>query len=114
MTHVNKIASGPLIRVAHEMDRQDAKWGDQRQHPDGTGPDYRGLAQMAKRETDEAARNGTLTWRHILLEEMFEAFSETDPALLIEELTQCAAVCATWINAIHSREPVPTANEGQA
>ena len=81
-----------------EMDRQDAKWGPQT-HPDGTG--IRGdapRAHKAKQVTDDAARAGTLTWRQILDEEIFEAYAETDPQKLYDELTQVSGVSMQWAN----------------
>ena len=52
---------------------------------------------------DEAAKSGTLTWRHILLEEVFEALAESDPAKLRTESIQSAAVIAAWVEDIDSR-----------
>lgn len=112
--------------VAAERARQDAKWGEQN-HPDGTGPNTtplvaivkvawrgnevpvgvqhyaHGLALMAKQTTDHAARAGMVTWRDILLEEVFEALAEDDPAALRTELIQVAAVAQQWAEAIDRR-----------
>jgi len=69
--------------------------------PDGTGDSasdaMRSVAQML---CDQATRRGTLTWRDILREEVFEAFAETDRDKLREELIQVAAVAVQWIEAI--------------
>jgi hypothetical protein len=99
-----------LLEVFDERVRQNAKWGEQN-HPDGTGPDVHwginGPARMirddAKRDTDEAAVAGAVTWLHIALEEMAEAFAEDDPAKLRTELLQVAAVCVQWVQAIDRR-----------
>lgn len=42
-------------------------------------------------------------WDGILLEEVWEALAEADPAKLRTELLQVAAVCAAWISDIDSR-----------
>jgi hypothetical protein len=45
-----------------------------------------------------------LTWRDILLEEVYEAFAETDSDRLREELIQVAAVALSWVDAIDRRK----------
>ena len=113
-----------LAEIGAERVRQDQKWGEQN-HPDGTGPDSsplgrirqihadgkghsklfaHGMAAMAKQATDEAAEAGTLTFADILLEEVFEALAESDPAKLRTELIQTAAVATQWVEAIDRRE----------
>lgn len=92
-----------LVDMQLERIRQDAKWGVQR-HPDGTGaPSWAEIAQMAKSDCARAVKNGNLTWRQILLEEIYEAFTEKDAARLREELIQSGAVIAAWVEAIDSR-----------
>lgn len=71
--------------------------------PDGTGPEYRAWADMAKANGELAESSGDLTWRHVLEEEFEESLSETDPALLRAELLQTAAVCVRWVEAIDRR-----------
>jgi len=106
--------------VRAERARQDQKWGEQN-HPDGTGAttyplngDHHDLyataeswaeelATWSQTETDHAARTGTVSWRHILLEEVFEALAEDDPAKLRAELVQVAAVAQQWAEAIDRR-----------
>ena len=86
-----------LAEVLAERVRQDAKWGEQN-HPDGTGLRAdAAMAALAKADCDRAARDGELTYRHILDEEVCEAFAETDPAKLRVELVQVAAVAVAWI-----------------
>lgn len=83
--------------IRAERARQDARWGEQN-HPDGTGrPGDYGDAVLAQRACDIAADNGTLTYRHILEEEVAEAFAESDPVRLEAELVQVAAVSVAWI-----------------
>lgn len=101
-----------LIDVQREMVRQDEKWGEQN-HPNGTGPmhwdtrsmqTFKEMADRARDECDMAAREGRLTWRHILLEEVFEAMAESDEAKLSGELIQVEGVAAQWRNAIKRRQ----------
>lgn len=100
-----------LSDVQAEENRQDAKWGEQN-HPDGTGPDVPVLADLLRDGTDAAwlavqateatdvkARDGAVTWRDILLEEVFEALAESSPEKLRTELVQVAAVAAQWVKA---------------
>ncbi|WP_026931205.1 hypothetical protein [Glycomyces tenuis] len=96
-------ASVVLGDIAAEQVRQDAKFGEQN-HIDGTG-DYDEAADAARRACQRAAKHGYLTWRHVLAEEVAEAFAETDPAKLRAELIQVAAVAATWVEAIDRRTP---------
>lgn len=80
-----------------ERARQIAKFGDQH-HPDGTGgPVMRLRADEARAQCQYLADNGGVDWRSILLEEVYEAFAEADPAKLREELLQVAAVCSAWV-----------------
>lgn len=95
-----------------EQDRQDRKWGPDRHHPNGTGPDVAALAEIgldpfrataqelaeaATAATDRRATNGMLDWADILLEEVFEALAEEGPRELRHELVQARAVIAQWI-----------------
>lgn len=92
-----------LMEVSDERERQDARWGQQN-HPDGTGdPIAQELAAFARAVCDRAARDGTVTWSHILDEEAKEALAESNPVRLREELVQLGAVCVAWIQAIDRR-----------
>lgn len=102
-----------LGALAEELDaergRQLAKFGDQR-HPDGTGPHVRFLGMslsaiegIVKNVTERNNCIGEAIWLPILLEEVFEALAEPDPAQLRAELVQVAAVCAAWISDIDRR-----------
>jgi hypothetical protein len=82
--------------VITERSRRDAEWGEQN-HPDGTGPYTQPLtfpktgsrisegdfalllARLLRNETDLAATRADVTWRHILLEEVFEALAGGRP-----------------------------------
>lgn len=93
-----------------ERERQRAKWGTQ-DHPDGTG--YSGeyvagqeadsLREIAQQSCEAAFRDGRGTWRHILAEEIAEAFAEDDETRLRNELIQVAAVAVQWCEAIDRR-----------
>ena len=87
--------------IKEERARQDRKWGPDRSHPNGTGsPGTKDVADIARMECDNAFRGGWGTWRHILEEEVKEAFAEENPEALAAELIQVAAVCVAWIQDI--------------
>lgn len=92
-----------LADILEERLRQEDQWGEQN-HPDGTGGNAGLLAEWAREACQRAAASGTVTWQHILLEEVYEAFAETDPAALRAELIQVAAVAAAWAEAIDRRQ----------
>jgi hypothetical protein len=92
-----------LTDVYAERLAQDKKWGEQN-HPDGTGmPGDDVLANSARESCDRAAKSGRLTFRHILMEEVYEACAESGAAELRNELIQVAAVAVAWIEAIDRR-----------
>lgn len=91
--------------LVEEMERQDAKWGEQN-HPDGTEVSiYKPHADYARSECEKAFAAGKGTWLHILREEVLEAFAEEDREKLKNELLQIAAVCIQWRRAIDRRPP---------
>jgi hypothetical protein len=95
--------TGVLAEIHAERARQDERWGEQN-HPDGTGlPVYQHAARRYRDHADRAATGGHLAWRDVLLEEVYEALAETDPARLRAELVQVAAVAACWIECIDRR-----------
>ncbi|AGZ38587.1 hypothetical protein [Actinoplanes friuliensis] len=102
MGDVRSEPAAVLAEVAAERRAQDKKWGLQN-HPDGTGPAYAAEAALARKECDEAAATGSLSWRHILLEEVAEATAEDDPEALRRELIQVAAVAVAWAEALDRR-----------
>lgn len=112
----NDIDSKLLLAVLAERRRQDRKWGEPHEQPDGTGPyslpllnilgemiTASELAERAKRATDEAITEGRVTLADILLEEVFEALAEEAADPLTTELTQVAAVCVKWARIITER-----------
>lgn len=93
-----------LGEVGDERIRQRERYGQQR-HPDGTGlPGDQFACVRAQVACDRATDERRLTWRHILEEEVCEAFAETDPELLRAELIQVAAVAVQWIEALDARK----------
>lgn len=108
MTALNEPHLYSVLEEVHdERRRQHVKFGEQN-WSDGTGPrvafgslDYmEEHANSAKRRTDKAAQDGTLTWKDILTEEFFEALAESDQAALRTELVQVAGVAVAWIEKI--------------
>jgi hypothetical protein len=95
-----------LEEVLHERLKQNEKWGEQ-SHPDGTGGALAfEVAEITRRDCEFAFSDVTTdvgTWRHILDEEVAEAFAETEPDKLRAELVQVAAVAAAWIESIDRR-----------
>lgn len=100
-----------LADITAEREAQHAVHGVQHHLPDGTGPQWARLADNARRECEQDAAAGRLTWRHVLLEEVAEALAESDPTRLRRELVQVVAVGAQWLQAIDNRS-VPAAPEG--
>lgn len=66
--------------------------------------DARHLADQATLDTKAHSQNeggdGTITWWHILREEVFEAAAESDPDALRAEMIQVAAVALKMIDAL--------------
>jgi hypothetical protein len=112
-THCRKI----LGRVWGERHKQEAAYG----HVNGklkwgTGPDAEWLHPFVGPEGDFKAaqiqemfrsayeryeeEQGLPTWRHLVLEEVAEAFQEDDPERRAEELIQVAALCVSWVERI--------------
>lgn len=122
-----------LADIADEAIRSIEKHGEQLHVPMGTGPgthplvvgvDSHGpfrvtaattLADVFTRDTKARTANeggdGSVTWWHILRDEVFEAAAEDDPARLRAELVQVAAVALKMIDAldrVSTPEPEPT------
>lgn len=109
------VTSRVLHEVLRERDAQDRRWGQQDfpfHHEidgDGTylmGRPYTGLERMFKDACDSRralAQGGGPDTRSnalVLLEEVFEALAETDPAKAREEMVQVAAVAVKVIEAM--------------
>jgi hypothetical protein len=97
-----------LAEVAAERRRQFELWGDQRvpmfhrKYPDGIasplGRSYGTLATAFKELGKLLGHDDS--WDRILLEEVFEALAESDPAKIREELVQVAAVAVKMVEMI--------------
>lgn len=55
---------------------------------------------IAQHSCDRAARQGTLTFAHILEEETYEALAEEDDIKLRAELIQVCATAVRWIESL--------------
>lgn len=87
-----------------ERQRQIEKWGAERHLPDGCDLRAYPMAEYCKVLVDHLAERGEITWAAILMEEVLEAMTETDPENLAKELVQVAAVCCAWTEDIKTRK----------
>lgn len=94
--------SSVLVEIAAERAAQDARFGVQ-DLPDGTDAEYVVEADRHREDCDRMFRFGMGTYRHVFLEEVYEALAETDPVKLRAELVQAVAVGVKWIEAIDRR-----------
>ncbi len=103
-----------LAELAVERGRQHTQHGDQSRLPDGTGGTHaQALAGAARSDCQAAAAAGTVTFAHILAEEVAEALAEDTAAELRAELVQVAAVAVQWIEAIDARPVNPDCKGGK-
>ena len=104
-----------INEIIQERKRQDEKWGEQN-HP-FTDPILKGRESMrlceeyeiptegrAKQLTNINSRRGSVTWGHIIVEELSEAISAQDSIKIREELVQLAAVCIAAIESLERNE----------
>jgi hypothetical protein len=118
----------PDLRIARlvldERQRQDARWGEPKDLPNGTGPTAQPLRFLepmptadiystadelqayAKEHTDNATHLGGVTYADILTEEHLEALAESDREKLFDELIQVAAVAQKWCRALIEHQGV--------
>lgn len=117
-------SSDVLGEVADERQRQEVKWGQQN-HPDRFSVGYNATAdacdlrdyaikadrwkvvnaaRVAHRNRFGTPSDRNAAWDGVLLEEVYEALAESDPAKLRTELVQVAAVAVAWIESIDRRE----------
>lgn len=103
-----KRVSDVLGEVYAERAKQDAKWGQQN-HPmvlpiNNESADERaghnGYANDYKKLNDMRATAGADAWDTILLEEVHEAFAESNPDRVRAEMIQVAAVAVAIIECI--------------
>lgn len=93
-----------LAEIQAERMRQLTKWGVQHREDGTGGPVMRDEAEAMKYRCQYLAEHGGADWRAVLLEEVYEALAEADPAALRAELVQVGAVCTAWIEDIDSRK----------
>ena len=106
---------GVLQEILAERGRQVVRYGDNSDLEDGTGPRVQWAFPLlyARADRIEMAfrvgyeryeeRNGKPTWMHLVREEVAEAFKESDPVRLREELLQVAALCVSWVEKLDER-----------
>lgn len=92
-----------LDEILAERVRQTRLHGDQSHLPNGTSAGFAVNAQHARHVCDLKTERGELTFRHILMEEVWEAVSATTDPEFRTELVQVAAVCVQIIEAIDGR-----------
>lgn len=85
--------------VRAERDAQDAKFGVQ-DLPNGTGGQFAHVADHYRRACDASFARREGSFRHVFLEEVWEAMAESDPEALRAELIQAIAVGVKWVEAI--------------
>jgi hypothetical protein len=100
-----------VAEIVGERRRQDEKWGEPHEVPDGTGSEelffgfaFADLRDWIQGSVDLAADRGDSRMSWVLLEEVFEALAESDEQKLRAELIQVAAVAAKWVQIIDARE----------
>lgn len=105
MSQHDDITRNVLLEVLAERQRQTKKYG-QETHPDGIGKDLNifGTAIQCMRQAqyacDDCANDGSMTFLHILFEEVLEANAAPDKINLREELIQIAAAAVAWVEKI--------------
>lgn len=98
--------AGVLEEVAKERRRQNVKFPNQ-DLPNGNNPRaYGALAEMAKTTCNEAAKHRELTWRHVLLEEVYEALECDADEEFEGEMLQVAAVAVACVENSRRRRGV--------
>ena len=93
MTHI-------FDQIAAERKRQDEKWGEQNHTMLGDFFDAEAILEKCKLYKAVNDSGEDPCWFPILLEEVYEAFAETDPVRQREEMVQVAAVAVQIIEAL--------------
>jgi hypothetical protein len=103
-----------LSDVRAERARQFARYGTNEDLLDGTGPEVEWFRFYPAHRVERILRDqyeaherefGKPTFRHLVAEEIAEAFQENSPKRLREELLQVAALAVSWIEKIDARIP---------
>ncbi|MFF9525386.1 hypothetical protein ACF1DV_25905 [Streptomyces achromogenes] len=96
-----------LDEIRRERAAQDARFGRQDALPSGTGTAFEpaavDIANSYRDACNTAFKEKIGTFRHVFLEEVFEAMAEDDPARLRAELIQAVAVGVKWLEAIDKK-----------
>ncbi len=92
------LAEWVLDDLEKERERQEMKFPGQ-VLPSGTGSAAAKLdGEFFRARCQDRFEHGLGTWEAVLLEEVYEALAESDPAKLRAELIQVAAVCLRWVD----------------
>lgn len=83
--------SGPR-GMGHEVDAND------------TAESLEILLRVDYETFEKMSPDGRVTWMHLVREEIAEAFQESDPVRLFEELVQVAALAISWLERLRARE----------
>ena len=105
-----------LWDVWRERSSEAARYGDNWENPYGFGPDEAWLAPLSRctasrvqeafredYEENTEGRGGIVSWAQLIREEVAEAFAESDPQRIREELVQVAALAVSCIEKIDAR-----------
>lgn len=91
-----------------ERERQDSLHGFNPARPTGFGGWWwRWLDALAHHLYARAKRRGTVTWAHVLVEEVLEVLSSRAPSAAVKECRQVAAVCVKVEEALVASGQVP-------
>jgi hypothetical protein len=92
--------------IHRERIRQDEKWGEQNHPMVRLGHDYifQNHRNNIRNTNARLLREGGIAWSNILMEEVYEAFAETDPKKQREELVQVAAVAVEIIECLDRKK----------
>lgn len=96
-----------LTDVAREREVQFEQWGDQDLPLGASRVKFKGLEDHTRAACQKAHAEGTLDYSLILLEEVYEALAEEDPAKMYDELIDTAAVAVKMAELI-KRKLTPT------
>ncbi|MCX2949962.1 hypothetical protein [Lentzea sp. NEAU-D7] len=112
MTKRVRITNEVLAEVRAERNAEVAALGlstsaGQPDRADGTGPAFRSMLGDTRRNLDEAARYGVVSWRDLLLEKTALALTKHEPKDLAECLVAVAALAVEWREALHRRGVAP-------
>lgn len=92
-----------FIKICKERDRQHSLWGIQNHKmiPGNMKDRFEKLANKYKKSSVKKVAKKKLTWYDVLLEEIYEAFSEEDVQRQKEEFIQAASVIVQILENMH-------------